>query len=381
MPVGLLVLIAAVLWSAAGFAQEPLKEEAGFVRIRLNERSVRLETLVVRPEKAEGRLPLALITHGKSASTVAMGETRPRNYAWLARDLARRGWIAAVVIRRGFGQSNGPGSARATCANTDFGERLGEDASELAAAIDVLRERDDVDGDRIVAIGESAGGAAVLGLAQARPAGLRGVINLAGGLALEGCEDKSREALVRTMTAWQKPDTPPQLWIYAANDTLFPPPLVERMRSAALDAGDDIRFVELPAVRPNGHLIFNNTSARFAWMKELDASLRAWELPTWSPAEMRRHFVGLRLAGRTDSYDRYFSAPGEKAMALSRSRRSFTYVYGGRSLDEVKARALKNCSERATECVIAFENGRFMLDPSEPVAPPEAPNPPAAGGD
>jgi dienelactone hydrolase len=342
-------------------AQEPLRQEDTFLRIRIDQRDVRLEALIVRPEAAQGRLPLALITHGKSSSSVSMGDLRASSYATVARDLARRGWLAAVVMRRGFGQSDGPYPSATSCANLDLAPVFGSDANELEAALQVLQKRDDVDPTRVIAIGESAGGAAVLALARKKPAGLRGVINVAGGLNIDNCVDKSRDALVDVVKGLQQPGAAPQLWIYAKNDELFPPSLVDRMRSAALDAGGNVRFVELPEIKPRGHLIFRHGQARLTWLQEMDASLRAWQLPTWSPVRAKQHFAKLGLTSRADTFERYFAAPGEKAMALSRGRKHFRYFFGTATLDAAKESALRECARTAQDCVIAFENDQLVL--------------------
>ncbi|HEV7259756.1 MAG TPA: alpha/beta hydrolase [Bosea sp. (in: a-proteobacteria)] len=342
-------------------AQEPLRQEDTFLRIKVDRRDVRLEALIVRPETEQGRLPLALITHGKSSSSISMGDLRASSYATVARDFARRGWLAAVVMRRGFGQSDGPFPGSSSCEKLDLGQRFNTDADELEGALKALQLRDDVDPERAIAIGESAGGAAVLALAQRKPAGLRGVVNVAGGLNIENCVDKGQNALVDVVKTWQKPGAPPQLWIYARNDELFPPSLVDRMRAAALDGGGDVRFVDLAEIKPKGHLIFRHGQARFVWLREMDASLRAWKLPTWSPQRARELYAKLGLTTRAESFERYFAAPGEKAMALSPGRKQFHYWFGTTSLDRAKENALRDCAKTATDCVVAFENDRSVL--------------------
>lgn len=315
----------------------------------------------MRPTAETGKLPLALITHGKAASGISMGDLRAASYATVARDLARRGWLAVVVLRRGFGQSDGPFPAAASCADPDIGKQSDSDADDLDGALRALKERPDVDPERIVAIGESAGGAAVLALAKRKPAGLRGVINVAGGLNLETCTERGRDALVAAVKGFQVAGGPPQLWIYAKNDELFPPALVDRMRAAALDAGGDIRFVDLPEIKPRGHLIFRNGQARYVWLAAMDASLRAWKLPTWSPAQARLQFAKLGLTERAGTFERYFAAPGEKAMAYSRTKKHFRYWFGTDTLALARESALRECRKAAPDCVIAFENDRAML--------------------
>jgi len=353
------LIVGLSLATAGARAQEPLREEPGFLRVQIDGRPVRLEALIVRPENAAGRLPLALITHGKAPSNTRMSDLRSASYAGIARDLARRGWIAAVVVRRGFGQSDGPFSSEgASCSRPDMVQRFERDATELEAALKTLTERPDVDGNRIIALGESAGGAALMALAQRKPAGLKAVVNLAGGLDLGDCVEKGQDALVATVRHWPWKDTLPQLWVYAENDELFPPALVDRMRAAALDRGGDVRLIALPKVEPRGHAVMQNNRARFVWLREMDASLRALKLPTLPVGRPQSEFERLGLSGRSNVFEGYFSAPGEKAMAVSRTGKSFTYRFGAKDLETARKNALTECGKKAKDCIIAFDNDR-----------------------
>lgn len=364
LPRTLLALAIGLCLTAAARAQEPLREEPGFLRVQIGDRAARLETLIVRPDAASGRLPLALITHGKAPSNTRMGDLRAANYAPIARDLARRGWLAAVIVRRGFGQSDGPFSAEgAGCSLPDMSQRFENDAKELEAALKALTERPDVAPDRIIALGESAGGAAVMALAQRRPPGLKAVVNVAGGLDLSDCVEKGRDALVATIRHWPWKDTLPQLWVYAGNDDLFPPSLVDRMRAAALDRGGDVRLIALPDVSPRGHAILQNGRARFVWLREMDTSLRAWKLPTLSPEQPKAAFKRFGLEGRASVFENYFSAPGEKAMAVSSTGKSFTYRYGEKDLEAARRITLSDCGKKAEDCRVVFENNRAVEAP------------------
>ncbi|MCU4182276.1 alpha/beta hydrolase family protein [Bosea sp. BH3] len=352
------------LAATAAEAQEPLREEPGFLRVQIDGRGTRLETLIVRPDHASGRRPLALITHGKAPSHAKMSDLRAVDYAGVARDLARRGWIAAVVVRRGFGQSDGPFSAEgAGCGLPNMVQRFENEAKELEAALKALTERPDVDPDRIIALGQSAGGAAVMALAQRKPPGLKAVINLAGGLDFGDCVEKGRDALVATVRHWPWKDTIPQLWVYAGNDELFPPPVVDRMRAAALDRGGDVRFIALPEIKPSGHAVLLNTRARFVWLPEMDTSLRAWKLPTLPAERPQSEFERLGLQGRASVFEGYFSAPGEKVMAVSRTAKAFSYRYGTKDLETARRNALSECGKKAADCRTAFENDRAIVAP------------------
>jgi predicted acyl esterase len=68
--------------------------------------TLRLEARLIRPA-TPGRYPLVLISHG-SPRNKADAKTKTIDWAdWIADDFARRGWMAATVLRRGYGHSEG----------------------------------------------------------------------------------------------------------------------------------------------------------------------------------------------------------------------------------------------------------------------------------
>jgi hypothetical protein len=95
-------------------------EENGFFRVTIAGRSYRLEALTVKRADSTGRLPIALIAHGKPGNLQGMLDDHAKNFVEIARDLASRGWLAVAVIRRGFGQSDGPMPSPVTCQSTSF---------------------------------------------------------------------------------------------------------------------------------------------------------------------------------------------------------------------------------------------------------------------
>ena len=95
----LLVVGAAGTRADNAFIQEPL-------RILLPSDLGTLEALLVRPN-APGRYPLALIAHGSPRSAVERPNTTPLAMLPQALEFARRGWAALIVMRRGYGSSDG----------------------------------------------------------------------------------------------------------------------------------------------------------------------------------------------------------------------------------------------------------------------------------
>ena len=91
-------------YGAVGAAPADAVEDAARLGVTIGGRDYALDALVVRLP-GEGKLPVALITHGSSP-----GDPRAATIDWLrgwAHDLAHRGWLAVAVMRRGYGGSDG----------------------------------------------------------------------------------------------------------------------------------------------------------------------------------------------------------------------------------------------------------------------------------
>lgn len=363
-----LLCLLAFLVSSCVSAQE-LIEQDGFLNTRINGQLVRLETFTARMKDApEAKLPVALITHGKPPSEGRMSDMRARLYAAHARDFARRGYLAVVVMRRGFGRSDGPAPEPVSCAAKDFTANFEAAADDLQGVLAEIAKRPDADPGRVVAIGASHGGAAALALAARNPAGLRGVINVSGGLRIEGC---GRDAqLIEPISASASRAKVRTLWIYAENDATFPPAVVDRMHEAWLQGGGDVRRVRLAAFGKDGHTVFNQLTGRRAWLSEADAFLRDLGLPTWTQQDVNSLITSLGLPPRNGAgAERYLASPGEKALAKSADGKSINFQFGAPTLEEARKRALHNCESREPKqtCEIVAENnvltsnGRWLL--------------------
>ena len=145
-----------------------VEEERMMLPVRIGGETYRLDTLVVRPAGMPGRLPIALIGHGQGdpeVTTVYSVMLMQRQ----ARDLAQRGYLAVVVIRRSFGNSDGipglPGGAPYSGCEPHVQTLLDATADDLGATLAAISERPDADPERVILFGQSAAGPGVLALA------------------------------------------------------------------------------------------------------------------------------------------------------------------------------------------------------------------------
>jgi len=354
-----ILVLAAVVSAGAASAHNELAEDSSFLRVTIGGKSVRLEAFAVKRADAAAKLPIALIAHGKPTTQGSMLDQRATDYARQARDLARRGWLAIVVMRRGFGASDGPAPVPLSCANTTLLDRFNADADDLEAALETIGKRPDADPSRMIAIGASAGGAAVTALSARNPKGLVGVINVSGGLRFPSCPKE--DALVAAFKTYGAKSRVPSLWVYAKNDSFFGPAVVEQMQAAFLDGGGDVKLVMLEAdERADGHFIFGLASGRFKWLPQMDAFLRFHRLPTWTRDDVNALMRRLKAKEPSRAFlENYIAGPTERALARQTTGTFMTETHGSRSLEDARKAALESCEKRGQPCEILMENDRW----------------------
>lgn len=361
MKIGNITWFAMALVVASAASSEEFKEEKTFFRVNIGGHVFRLEGLIVKRADATDRLPIALITHGKPTNLQNMLDTRVEDFKGQAKDLASRGWLAVVVIRRGFGQSDGPMPAPASCRSKSLVERFSADSDDLEATLNYVAQRPDADPTRTIAIGVSAGGAAVISLSARNPKNFLGVINVSGGLRFTNCPKE--ELLVDAMKAFGSKSRVPSLWLYAKNDSYFGPDLVERMRTAFLDGGGDARLVMFDPVGQDGHTLFSAGAGRFKWLPEMDGFLRFHHLPTWRREDVNALINRLDNAERNRNFlEGFIAAPFEKALARVPGGSYLYGAWGYNTIGNARNSALSGCQKQKPQeqCVIVMENDRWV---------------------
>src|SRR5262249_58190862 len=103
--ISLLALAVAGLVGAASAGAQTLIVEDTFLTVEIDGKPFRLEAQIVKRPDLPGRLPVALLTHGRSAASDRNAELRAGKLKPQASDFALRGWLAVTVVRRGFGLS------------------------------------------------------------------------------------------------------------------------------------------------------------------------------------------------------------------------------------------------------------------------------------
>lgn len=231
-----------------------------------------LETTVYRPN-GPGPFPLVILNHGKDFGD-ARKQKRYRGYP-IAREFTKRGYMVAMPMRLGFSKSDG--------VYKQYGCDMMKDgyiqAESLAPAVEYFKKRPDVDPNRVVMIGYSYGGVVSIAYGATYPNTVNGIISFAGGFKKisGGCIWDIE--LSKAFAEFGSKNQTPQLWIYASNDSLFSPVMVERMYRAFRRPKIPTRVVIMDDFEDDGHKLFEDPDGVAWWLPEVENFFKSIDLP------------------------------------------------------------------------------------------------------
>lgn len=251
-----------------------LREQVVHVPVQVETEPAVLTATTYRPP-GDGPFPLVVLSHGSPGDGAARGMMgRYRQLAQIE-EFVKRGFAVIVPMRRGYGATGGRWAERyGGCAAPDY-YRAGLAAQkDLLATIAFAAKLPFVNPDRIVLVGQSAGGIASIAAASANPAGVVAVVNLSGGRGGrprthpgEPCAPGNMTAAIGKLAATIKV---PVLWHYAENDQFFAPHHVRAWFKAFEDAGARGRLIMQPPFGWDGHRIFASPAGVPIWTAEFD---------------------------------------------------------------------------------------------------------------
>ncbi len=274
-------------------------EKTRHSRISIKGDNYTLEGKLFRPS-AEGRFPLVVLNHGTCGERCRKRYKRSR-LASPATVFARSGYAAYTFNRIGYGKSDGfrgyahnpfAPTAGGGCKYQDYATSARKAGLQVRRVIEALANEEYVDPGRILAVGQSGGGLAVLSLTEGpaphgRLPGLRGVISTAGASG-SGCakgnylgDDFFNHNMVSMYEEFGRASETPVLMVYAEND----PRTVraESWRSAYGEAGGKAKLVVLPRQGKSprqAHGFFYRSWSTEAWKPHFNEFLSSLGLPT-----------------------------------------------------------------------------------------------------
>ena len=197
--------------------------------------------------------PLLILTHGTPAANEQRRAMKSDIFQYIAEDFAYEGYVVVVAMRGGFAKTSFEYREDVKIGNGRNDVYLGnlEAAQQLKDVIEYYKTQKYVDKTKIYAAGASTGGHSVVALSTLNVEGLRGVVNFSGGRGAN--KPQLFDSMVTAMAKAGAKSRVPNLWLYAVNDTFFPPDLAEGMSDAFKAMGGKLQYEMLPPIGTEGH--------------------------------------------------------------------------------------------------------------------------------
>jgi dienelactone hydrolase len=309
-----------------------------------------------------GKHPLVVLTHGTAADPQDRMHVTPWAQLPQALWFARRGYVAIVVVRAGYGKSGGKQDSLSGGCRAGYGSF---DEAGVASTVDLrsvmkfAQGLPEVDTSTILSAGVSTGGFAQVALSADPPPGLKAAISFAGGRGGDGHEHNCNlsgvvDAFRIFGKSAHKHGDLPMLWIYSENDHWFPPAMAQQFEAAYTKSGATNQFVMAPPDGTDGHHLYMHVAA---WSDTVDAFLKAHNLlplgdqvlPAPEPPDVPMP-AGLK-ASDAETWKRFLLAPPYKTLVADENGKLWIAGAGydqlladERARDQCKTGGGKSCT-------------------------------------
>lgn len=222
---------------------------------------------VYRPQGDQPRR-LVIFNHHTSGDAARNQEPRHGLYPSAVAWFLDRGYVVALLHRRGYGRTGGERAMGFQCARPNHAAGGRVDAADIGTAVDQLTRLSFVQRDGVVLVGQSTGGWAVMAFAAENHPQVAAIINFGGGrrgISAQTRESCAMDELARDAGVFGARARTPSLWLYTENDRSFPPAISRRMADAYRTAGGRIDFHMLPAFGDDGHALLPNPRGAATW--------------------------------------------------------------------------------------------------------------------
>jgi len=268
------LLLAAGRWPARAAPAATVETAAPEIAEIATATGATLHVRMLRPA-GKGPFPLAIVNHGSPVAASQRHAMEIPIFPSASNWLLARGYAVALPLRRGYGQTGGPWFENfGSCTNPDYYRAGLASADDIAAVMGFFRARSDIERDRMLLIGWSAGGWGSIATISRSPIGVLAVLNFAGGRggnpAAGNC---APERLVAAAGRYGATARIPSAWLYAANDRFFDAELSRKMFDAYVGAGGRAEYVALPAFGSDGHRVFPAAEGRVLWQPPVEKFL------------------------------------------------------------------------------------------------------------
>jgi len=272
MPIRYLLAGAALFSAVGAHAQPAAGEQVVAIPANIGGVELKLQTTIYKPSGA-GPFPVLFMNHGKAGGDAHL---QPRaTFPVISREFVKRGYAVVIPMRAGFAGSGG------TYVNSHCDAKNNGDlqANSLFFAMEYVMKQPWADQDHVIIAGQSHGGLTAIAAGSHKIAGVRGIINFAGGVnSRSHCDWQA--ALVDAFKAYGATSTIPSLWFYGANDTHFGPRLAADMYAAYTTAGGKAQLVAYGPFKKDAHAMSSSPDGVAIWWPETARFLQSVGMPT-----------------------------------------------------------------------------------------------------
>jgi dienelactone hydrolase len=232
--------------------------------------TVLLQARICRPA---GDAPARLVTinHGSPPDAAArpgmqLGRCEDEASRWFL----ARGYVVAYALRRGYGATGGAWAEdNGPCDRVDYVHAGLASVRDMSAVVDALTALPFVRPDGAIVVGQSAGGWGAIAYDSVPHPKVAAFVVMAGGrgghhhdLPFNNCR---ADLLAAAAGRYGTTATTPMLWVYAANDSFFPPPVATALYAAFTAAGGHAEFRQPGPYGTDGHRLFFGAGGSAVW--------------------------------------------------------------------------------------------------------------------
>lgn len=230
-----------------------------------------IQARLCRPADGNALARLVVINHGSPPSASArpamqLGRCDGEAAHWFI----ARGYAVVFALRRGYGATGGDwAESYGGCAQADYVHAGLETARDIAATVDYATTLPGIRPDGAVVVGQSAGGWGTIAYNSQPHPKVAAFVAMAGGRG--GHEDNvpnqncRPERLAEAAGHFGATASTPMLWVYAANDSYFAPPIASALQQAFTEAGGKAELERPGPYDGDGHRLFFGPSGSAVW--------------------------------------------------------------------------------------------------------------------
>jgi len=234
------------------------------------DRDIQLVARICRPDDA-ARAPVVVIAHGAPSDPARIGEMQPTGCdSEPARWFNDRGYIVVFALRRGFGGSTGPMvESTVRCDRPSYFRPALAAARDIDATVKYATALPYAQPTGAIVIGQSTGGWATIAYDSVPHPQVAALISMAGGTGGHAYGEPGQicdpEAFLAATKRFGQISISPMLWVYAQNDSFFPPDWVRQMASIYQRTGSKLIVAQVPPYGQDGHGLFYAPGGSQVW--------------------------------------------------------------------------------------------------------------------